>query len=708
MKILMILSNPFIVDPRVYKEAKSLVNAGHEVTVIVWDRKNRYDSEDIVDGVKVVRIHTKGLMKILLHDLFRNPIWWWKAYRRGLRLYKSGYKFDVIHCHDLDTLYSGVKLKKKLGVKLIYDAHEIFGYMISRDMPMFVARTSSWMEEKLVKYADHVITVSRPLEDYLRSITDKPITIVMNCKDLISEEYQSPKNDVFTISYIGTLNKSRMFPELVDIIGNMRGVRFVIAGKKENLYEEVKERCKKYKNVEFLETIPTTEVIPKTLESNAVICMFNPNDKNSQIALPNKMFEGMITGRPIITTEGLYCSKFIEREKCGISVTYDKEAVRHSIIKLRDNPELCEELGKNGLKVAKKKYNWRRQEKELLKVYSRLENTMRVKICFIGNLSSSFVKSDYEILKNHFSVNVVEPPKSKIGWLKYPFLIAKKMWHCNLSFSWFAGWHSLFPVLISKLFRKKSIVVVGGYDIEDMPEINYGAFTSMKERIPARYVIDNANLLLPFSEYAANRLKILNAKSRFIKVVLSCDSKKFYSEEKKEDIVLTVGAIKWSNVKRKGLENFVRAAKYLPEIKFILIGKWLDNSVDYLKSIATPNVEFMGLLHEEELIRLMQKAKVYCQLSYQEGFGLALAEAMCCKCIPVTTLRGGIKEVVDNIGFYANYDDIEATVEAIKKALKSSEELGRKAREIIKNNFPVRNREYRIIEIIDNNIARSE
>jgi hypothetical protein len=119
-----------------------------------------------------------------------------------------------------------------LRIKLIYDAHEIFGYMISRDMPKIVVNASFLMEKRLIKNVDRIITVNEPLESYFKSITNKPITIVMNCKDLISEEYQPTKNDVFTICYIGVLSKSRMFPEIVDIIGNMKGVRFVIAGKK--------------------------------------------------------------------------------------------------------------------------------------------------------------------------------------------------------------------------------------------------------------------------------------------------------------------------------------------------------------------------------------------------------------------------------------------------------------------------------------------
>src|SRR4030042_1442715 len=104
MKILMILSNPFMVDPRVHKEAKALVDSGHEVTVIVWDRRHEYKPKDTVDGIKLVSIHNKGLLKILPNDLFRNPIWWRRAYKKGQELYNKDFKFDVVHCHDLDTL----------------------------------------------------------------------------------------------------------------------------------------------------------------------------------------------------------------------------------------------------------------------------------------------------------------------------------------------------------------------------------------------------------------------------------------------------------------------------------------------------------------------------------------------------------------------------------------------------------------------------
>ena len=148
MKILMLLSNPFMVDPRVHNEAKALVDEGNEVAVVVWDRKGEYGQEDVVDGIRIVRIHNTGLMKVMPNDLFRNPIWWRTAYKKGLELHKGGFDFDTVHCHDLDTLQPGVCLKRKIGCKLVYDAHEIFGYMIEGNVPRVVSKQAFRMEKR--------------------------------------------------------------------------------------------------------------------------------------------------------------------------------------------------------------------------------------------------------------------------------------------------------------------------------------------------------------------------------------------------------------------------------------------------------------------------------------------------------------------------------------------------------------------------------
>ena len=369
----MLLSKEFCNDPRVNKEAKALVESGHEVTVVMWDRHGKHLLEEDSNKVKVIRIRNSLLMKVLHIDLIRNPFWWRAAYKKGFELCKTKrFCFDVVHCHDLDTLPAGVWLKKKFNVKLVYDAHEIFGYMIARNMPNILVKIVFWMEKRLLRHVDHIITVADTVEEYLKSICDKPITVVMNCKDLIGTTYSFPKTDLFTVSYIGVLHKNRMFPEIVDTIGSIKNVRFIIAGKKENLYEDVKKRCELYDNVEFLGTIPFNEVIPRTLICNVVVCMINPNDKNNRIGLANKQFEAMVCGRPIIVSQGTYAGRMTQDLHCGLTVQYNEASLKQAIVTLRDDKRLCEELGKNALKAAIE-YNWGKQEKKLLDVYESLK-----------------------------------------------------------------------------------------------------------------------------------------------------------------------------------------------------------------------------------------------------------------------------------------------------------------------------------------------
>jgi len=328
-----------------------------------------------------------------------------------------------------------------------------------------------------------------------------------------------------------------------------------------------------------------------------------------------------------------------------------------------------------------------------------------IKICFFGKLSDVFVNRDYKILKNHFDVEVVEPPKSKMDWLKYPFTISKKVKKCHLTFSWFAGWHSFFAVYYSKKYCKKSIVVAGGFDVVYLPEINYGAFTNIKERIPSKYVLKNSDLVISISKSNQNELleKIKPKKNILIYngvpiVPIS------QNNTKKEKIVITVGGIKWSNLKRKGIETFVKSAKYLPDISFIVIGKFIDHSIDYLKTIASTNVKFTGYVTDEDLLSWYKKAKVYVQASAHEGFGITVAEAMLCKCIPVVTKRFALPEVVGSIGFFAKYDDEKDTSESIKKALDAPDIFCERASKRIKKMFPIEKRERKLVDTIKREI----
>ena len=278
----MLLSNPFTHDPRVYNEAISLHKAGHDVTVIGWDRGSQHPEREIIDNIQVVRTRNSGYMKLLPYDILRLRPWWRQLYKTGKMLH-GGLPFDVVHCHDLDTLPAGVQLKKKLGIDLVYDAHEIWGYMVARDIPQWWANHFLRKESKMAPQADHIITVAEPHESYFKKMGCSKVTLVRNSKPLASIEYQAPSNKVFTLIYIGGLNNSRFLLEAIDICKGLENIHFTIAGFG-SVESDIKELASKISNVNFLGKIPMSEVIPLTLKADIIHCVFNPlKDRKSVV-----------------------------------------------------------------------------------------------------------------------------------------------------------------------------------------------------------------------------------------------------------------------------------------------------------------------------------------------------------------------------------------------------------------------------------------
>ncbi|MBU4190559.1 MAG: glycosyltransferase family 4 protein [Candidatus Thermoplasmatota archaeon] len=329
-------------------------------------------------------------------------------------------------------------------------------------------------------------------------------------------------------------------------------------------------------------------------------------------------------------------------------------------------------------------------------------------ILFVYPGRFTFVKRDRKILEKHFKVIPFYATKNI---LKTLIQLASNIRNTDLFFIWFAGWHAFLSVLFANIFKKKSIVIVGGYDAAYVPEISYGVFTSWWRRLLANFVYKHSSKILVVDESLKNDILAntnLRIEQKIVAVPTGYDYEKYRPKGNKDRrLVITVGNVTKNVVKRKGFETFVKAAKYLPNINFVLIGRHIDDSVNSLKSIATPNVKFTDFVSDDELLGYYQKVAVYCQLSRYEGLPNALCEAMLCECVPVGTKYCGIPTAIGETGFYTPYNEPEATADAIKKAL-ASPEKGEMARERIISMFPVREREKRLIKIINKLTEKGE
>ncbi len=318
------------------------------------------------------------------------------------------------------------------------------------------------------------------------------------------------------------------------------------------------------------------------------------------------------------------------------------------------------------------------------------------KVLLVYHSYSSFVNNDYTILSRHSDVERFQW-RGKADLLRLALAVKRN----DLTFVWFASDHAAVTVFLSKIFGKPSVVVVGGYDVACVPEIDYGLSTqSWRRRSPSHYALKNADLLLPISNFAESEV-LQRANPRRMEVIHpGVDVELFKPKGRKEDLIVTVGGVTEPLIKRKGLDTFARASLHFPNHRFVIIGRTEESSLNRLKEI-NPGIISTGYLEDCDLLRWLQRARVYCQLSCHEGFGVAMAEAMACGCIPVVTDRAALPEVVGDVGLYAPYGNRWATVEAIEKALELSAEAAKRSRERIVSTFPLERRDGKITKTLD-------
>lgn len=372
LRVLMIVSNDVDHDGRVLAEAQSLTTGGARVTVIGWDRASSERSRDRAGDVEIVRLPTTRSMALLGYDLLRLPFWRRNVVGEAERMDDED-PFDVIHCHDLDTLEAGIQLKRRCGVPLVYDAHEIWGYMVEKDLPWPLPDYFLWREKRYLQQVDHVVTVNSILADRFRGLGDAPVTVVMNAKPLQVDRYRPPDEEVFTAFYAGGLHEHRFVHGMIDAVHGLEDVRLRVAGSGSKAYaRRMKERMRDEPAVEFLGRISPDEVLEHTLRCHAVLLMDDPSDPNTEIALSNKLFEAMACGRPIVSTEGTNDSRVVAEEGMGLVVPCTVPALREVLRRLRDDGDLQDRLGRAALEAARGEYNWEVQAERLREAYANV------------------------------------------------------------------------------------------------------------------------------------------------------------------------------------------------------------------------------------------------------------------------------------------------------------------------------------------------
>lgn len=392
-RIVMLLSNPYRPDPRVQREAQSLAKAGHMVTLLCWDRQSELPSLEQQENFEIIRLQTvKSSYAAGWRQLFYLPRFWQAVEKQALSLQP-----DVIHCHDLDTLSAGWRIKARLRAAgklsaLVFDAHEDYPALMSLYLPRLLVELLHRYEHVYLRKVDAIITASQVLaekyanqlaKDNRQSPIPPPIRIVGNYQTLAPFDVISPElisatrqklgvnpND-YVIAYIGGFIRNRELLPLVEATRGLPGVKVFLWG--DGPQRTVLETAiAGAENIKYMGWLPSEQVSLHFRLADVIYYCLNANYPGAIYNAPNTMSNAMAAGKPIIANRVGDLGKVIEQVQCGILLPeVSPVEIGFAIERLRD-PVFRSSLGANGRRAAETIYNWSIAEKVLLELYERL------------------------------------------------------------------------------------------------------------------------------------------------------------------------------------------------------------------------------------------------------------------------------------------------------------------------------------------------
>ncbi len=310
----------------------------------------------------------------------------------------------------------------------------------------------------------------------------------------------------------------------------------------------------------------------------------------------------------------------------------------------------------------------------------------------------TFIEQDRALLANDFDVELYPFSGARsFGTLK------QRIENSDIILIWFAGRHAPPAVWLARRYRKPVVTIVGGYEVEWIPSISYGVPPNSWRRRIVRWVLKNSDRLVAVSG-VTHRSVLRVAPESEDKLHLTynaVDTERFATLSRGDRYgVLCVGMITRHTIKVKGWDRFRDIAASLPGVEFCAIGPLDDVARKTLVADSPPNITWRGQVTGPDLIAAYQRASVYLQCSVHESFSLALAEAMACGCIPVTTQGGALPEVAGDTGFFIDTSDIGSSVQTVSEALQSDPDRRRHARRQIVDNFSVADRQRKLSELL--------
>ncbi len=380
MKILMVLDREFPPDIRVENEIAALHQAGHEIHLACFTRKNK----PAFEKTEQVIIHRKPISKFIYKSSvailtlpFYNHFW-----RKYLVEILRSQAFDAIHIHDLPLAGLGSKMKKEFGLILTADLHEnwpafveisthtntLLGKLFS---PVFIWRR---YEKKVLKKADNIIVVVEEARERLANLgisagKVKVVSNTINLSDLLIKSHGKGEKSI--LYYAGGINYHRGLQNIIRAmhLSSNKQLKFWILG--EGSYKSelmaLTQQLSLKSQIVFCGYQPFQVVMEKLAEADFAVI---PHIKNAHTdsTIPHKLFQYMYAQKPVIASDCLPIKRILEETKSGIVYRHnDVEQLAEIFNRLGDLDTAS--MGENGKRHVLNKYNWENDSKVLRSIY---------------------------------------------------------------------------------------------------------------------------------------------------------------------------------------------------------------------------------------------------------------------------------------------------------------------------------------------------
>lgn len=374
MKIVFLRSNPVDPDSRVEKEVNSLLKEGYEIEIVAWDRNAKYDIRESQLQLKFgkVRIYRFGILATFGGGIKKNlsPLILFQA-KLYKWLYKNKNKYDVIHACDFDTAYTASRVAKKFDKKLVYD---IFDYYVDAfRVPKLLKPFIEKIDHKVISLADATIICTEKRKNQIKGSKPKRLSVIHNTPAVLDSNVNrlNLNKSKIKIVYVGILASGRFIEEIANIVKDNPSYEFHIGGFGE-LESYFKEMSKKYDNIIFYGKLSYNKTLELENSCDIMTAIYNPLVPNHYYAAPNKFYESLMLGKPVIMAKNTGMDYVVTQYNIGEVIEYNIESLKSSIEDLVKRKSEWELISRKMKKLYNQEYSWRDMEKRLINLYKEI------------------------------------------------------------------------------------------------------------------------------------------------------------------------------------------------------------------------------------------------------------------------------------------------------------------------------------------------